>query len=850
MKTEGSETAKFTGLTDAEAAKRLKAAGYNELPQQKKKGLFETVFELVREPMIFLLVAAGVIYLFIGERSEALFLLFGICLVVGITLFQEQKTERTLEALRDLSSPRALVIRDGAQKRIPGREVAPGDILVLFEGDRVPADAKVLEASYITVDESLLTGESAPVRKTTWHGGEKPASPGGENLPFVYSGTLITSGHGVAEVVATGAASEMGKIGTSIAGLKTEKSSLEQGIKKVVYIVAVLGLGTCAVIVVLYGLIRGDWVQGVLQGIALAMSLLPEEFPVVLTIFLAIGAWRISQVRVLTRRIPAIEALGSITQLCADKTGTMTMNRMTARRIVTPTESYDIEAGTHLPDRFTAISELGRLATLKHPVDPIEHALIAMERAVPKEKRSFRDWQLIHEYPFTESVMARIQVWESPDQRNWLVAAVGAPETIFKLSRLSPAELEKAKKWIETLAHDGLRVVALASALIGRGGSLPHDADDLPLKFAAIIGLEDPVRPGVAESIRECHEAGIKVNMITGDYPGTAEHVARLVGLPDGHTALTGPEIENIRDEELAARIAQAAVFARIAPSQKLRIVQTLKSSNEIVAMTGDGVNDAPALKAANVGIAMGERGTDVAREAASLVLLDDNFSSIVRAIRMGRRIFDNLRKAMSYVLSIHIPIAGLALIPVILKEPTIFLPIHIALIELIVDPASSIVFEMEGDEKNIMNRPPRRPGEFILDRRTIIKSLFQGAIALAASLAAYFIALNAALPEENVRTIAFVAFILTNLALIVTNLSRKNIISDIGTIAKNTSLLTLLAAAAILLGLIIYTATGREVFHFAGLSAENLAICFGTGFGALVLLEILKKAFQTKYEV
>jgi Ca2+-transporting ATPase len=570
------------------------------------------------------------------------------------------------------------------------------------------------------------------------------------------------------------------------------------------------------------------------------MSLLPEEFPVVLTVFFAIGAWRISRAHVLTRHIPAIETLGSITKLCVDKTGTLTLNKMTVKMVYVDDKQFKITPDSPPPKQVEQIGELGRLVCLKQPIDPIERALTELERYIPEDKRVFRDWKLIYEYPFTDTMLARAQIWQSPDQKKLIAAAAGAPEAIFKLSAIKGKKLEKLEQETKAMAEGGLRVIALASVLMPKEEALPQEAWLLPIQFKALVGFEDPVRPGVPESIKECSEAGIKVSMITGDYLGTAEHVAKSINLPERDTVLSGQEIENADNKSLSERILGAAIFARVAPSQKLQIVQALKAGGEIVAMTGDGVNDAPALKAAHVGIAMGERGTDVAREAASLVLLNDDFSSIVRAIRLGRRIFDNLRKAMSYVFSIHIPIAGLALIPVIIKQPIIFFPIHIALIELIVDPASSIVFEAEPAEEDVMKRPPRKAGEFILNRQTITFSTIRGFIALIAVAAVYFRSLILGYPEEVVRTITFVAFVFVNISLIIVNLSKKIKFSRSG-ILKNIPLFWLFGIAVALLAFLIYTPWGQRVFHFASLSAPNVALCLGVGLATTFILEFTK---------
>ncbi len=830
------------GLSSQEAAGCLLKFGYNEIGGRKRKSIFSFLFDVVKEPMIFLLLVSGVIYLFLGEPKEAIFLLIGIFFVVGITLYQERKTERTLEALRDFSSPRALVIRDGEQKRIAGREVVPGDLVIISQGDRVPADARVLRQSGLMVDESLLTGESLPVSKTLWQGELGLDPPGGDGFPFVFSGTLVVGGHALIEVFATGNRTEIGKVGRELEKIRIEKSPLQRGISKVVSYLAFFGLATCAGVAILFGLFYGDWLRGFLQGLVLAMSLLPEEFPVIMTVFLAIGAWRISRAHVLTRRIPAIEALGSITRLCVDKTGTLTMNKMSIRTVYYKGKRFLIDPNLALPRDLEFIGELGGLVSVEHPTDPMEKAFSELAKKIPERRRVFNGWSLQKEYSFGEEVMARAQMWQSTKGEERVIAALGAPEAIFKLCKLKSGVVIGLENEILNLAKDGFRIVALALSRLPKGKIAPKTMQGVLFDFEALVGFEDPVRPMVREAILECKEAGIKVGMVTGDYAGTAQHVASAIDFPDGQV-LSGEEVGRMTDEELKKRVTGATIFARVVPTQKLRIVQALKAGGAVVAMTGDGVNDAPALKAAHVGIAMGERGTDVAREASSLVLLDDNFNSIIRAIRLGRRIFDNLRKAMSYVFSVHIPIAGLAILPIIVRQPVIFFPIHIALIELIIDPTASIVFEAEPGEKDLMRRPPRKVGEFILNRRTIILSAIEGLVAFIATGFLYFFALSSGFPEEVVRTIVFVSFVFVNIALIFSNLSKRAMLRD-GGVFKNMPLLWLLAVVVLFLFLMIYTPWGRQVFHFASLNFSVLALCFGVGAMAGLVLEGIKFLF------
>jgi Ca2+-transporting ATPase len=805
----------FTGLTEAEALERLAEDGYNELPSSKKRSLFLIVLEVVREPMFLLLIACGLLYLILGDMEEALMLLGFVFVVMAITLYQEQKTERALEALRDLSSPRALVIRDGRRQRIAGRDVVRGDIVLVAEGDRVPADAVLLSGRNVQVDESLLTGESVPVRKTAWDGVRPMGRPGGDDLPFVYSGTLVVKGRGIARVETTGPRTEIGKIGKALEILEPEETTLQRQTGRIVRNFALLGLALCLLIVTVFGLTRGDWLGGILAGLTLAMATLPEEFPVVLTIFLALGAWRISRHKVLTRRVPAVEMLGAATALCVDKTGTLTLNHMTVTHIAAADLVHTLSPGDAvLPADLHETIEFGLLASPLDPYDPMEKAIRELRgRGRLSPGHQHEDWTLVREYPLSEKLLAMSRAWLPPGAGEAVIAAKGAPEAIADLCRLGPDERKKLLARVNEMAGQGLRVLGVAGARRRMPG-LPESQEDFDFGFLGLLGLEDPVRPGVPEAVAECHRAGIRVLMITGDYPVTAQHIAGEIGLKPIGRVITGSELDLMSDDELRERIRTTSVFARAVPEQKLRIVQALKANGEVVAMTGDGVNDAPALKAAHIGIAMGGRGTDVAREAAAIVLLDDNFASIVKAVRMGRRIFDNLKKAMTFIFSVHIPIAGMSLVPVLLKWPLAMLPIHIVFLELIIDPACTVVFEMEADEDDVMSRPPRRLDEPLFGKLMVRTGLFQGLGVLAVVLAVYGLNLLTGAGESRARMMSFVILVVANLGLILANRSRtRSLLATLKT--RNPAMWWVTGGALAFLGLAISVPFLRGLFRF-----------------------------------
>lgn len=829
----------LAGLTEAEAAERLKSEGWNELPTAKQRNFIAMVWEVVREPMILLLIGAGVIYLFLGELRDSIVLMASIFVVLGIDFYQQRKTEHALEALRDLSSPRAMVVRDGRQRRIAGREVARGDIVIVSEGDRVPADGVLLTSVNLSVDESLLTGESVPVRKTSSDQvPNETGRPGGDDLPFVFSGTLVVQGQGFARITGTGARTELGKIGKALQSVTPEATRLQTEVNHLAGILATAGLSLCGVIAVVYGLTRGSWVNGLLAGITTAMSLLPEEFPVVLTVFLALGAWRISQKQVLTRRGNAIEALGSATVLCVDKTGTLTQNRMVVQKLYAAGQSFGVdEQMGALPEEFHELLEYSILASKRNPLDPMEIAFQQFgSRSLAGTEHLHHDWALVHEYPLSPALLSMSRVWNATQADGNIIAAKGAPEAIAELCRLSPDAILEVTSRASQMASEGLRILGVAKSHWSQG-ELPENQRDLPFSFVGLVGLADPIRPEVPAAVVECYRAGIRVVMITGDYSGTAQNIAQQVGIASIDQVLTGAELALMNDKELQERIRSTNIFARMVPEQKLRLVNALKANGEVVAMTGDGVNDAPALKAAQIGIAMGGRGTDVAREAADLVLLDDSFTSIVEAIRMGRRIFDNLQKAMSFVFAVHMPIAGLALIPILAGWPLVLMPVHIVFLELIIDPACSIAFEAEPSEPDLMERPPRNPGEPLLSRHRIILSSLQGASVLLIVLLVFAISLYRGETETIARTMTFTTLVIGNLMLILTNRSWTHVIAATLRI-PNPALWWVVGGAFAVLVFVIFVPFMQELFRFSPLRLMDIAICLAGGTVSLLWFE------------
>jgi Ca2+-transporting ATPase len=793
-----------TGLTSAAAAARLAAEGPNALPTAARHGTLGIALGVLREPMFLLLLAATAIYLALGDVHEAMVLGASILGVIAITVAQERKAERALAALRDLSSPRAMVLRDGQRRRIAGRDVVRGDLLILAEGDRVPADARLVAATDLAADESLLTGESLPVAKRVGDA--------------VFSGTLLVRGHARAEASATGPRSELGRIGASLATLEAGKTTLERETARVVRLVAVFAVLLCAALVLAYALTRGDWLGGVLGGLTLAMAILPEEFPVVLTVFLALGAWRISRHGVLTRRMPAIEMLGAATVLCVDKTGTLTENRMA------------------LVDTPQPVADVAALACEIDAFDPMEKAIVAAAGADARRVRA--RWQLERDYPFNDDFMAVCHAWRSP-QGGRRIALKGAPETVLALCGRMDAMAE-----VRGAAQTGLRLLAVAEGACE--GELPDDPRRIAWRFAGFARLADPLRASVPEAVAQCRRAGIRVVMVTGDYPGTALNIARQAGI-EAAAALTGERIAAMDDAALAAAVRTVNVFARVRPEQKLRLVQAYRAAGDVVAMTGDGVNDAPALKAAHIGIAMGSRGTDVAREAAALVLLDDDFASIVRTVRLGRRIYENIRNAMRYLVSVHVPIAGMAFLPVALGGPLFLLPVHVVFLEFVIDPACTLVYEAERTEAGAMQRAPRDPREPLFSLPMLGMSLALGATMLAAVFAAYWWTVDGGAGDAEGRAVGFTAIVFSNLALLFATRSRTR--SVFATLREpNAALWWITLGALTALGVALYVPAAAALFKFAALGPAQLGLAVAAGIAGVAWTELHKLAAGTRW--
>ncbi|MCL2654107.1 MAG: cation-translocating P-type ATPase [Coriobacteriia bacterium] len=775
-----------TGLTSQQAAELQKEFGKNELSPEKKKSFLLKALGILREPMFILLIAAALVYFLLNEPRDGSIMLVFVVAVIGIEIFQEWRTDQTLDALKSLSAPTATVIRDGAQCQIPSTDLVPGDMLIITEGVKIPADGTILKASDLCVDESSLTGESVGVWKVVAAPDEDatPAPPTDAAAPttttpvpeeywrrdYCYAGTLVTQGSATVLVDAIGAQTEYGKIGVHIAEAPERPTPLEKQISKVVKVCVIIAVVFCTLAVVITYFNLGDLlpknrlIDSVLAGITLAMAMIPEEFPVVLAVFLSMGAWRLAKKHSLIRRLPALETLGAISVLCVDKTGTITQNRMTVTRDWSP--AGDTEG----------LYETMGLACETSAYDPMEQAMLrACEDHGITTAHLFESAtsDFVSEYAFTDEAKMMGHVWVHEGRLT--VAAKGSPESILAICDLTAEERDAAAAQLRAFSEQGLRVIAVGFAHPASREALPASLADCRLTLAGLIGLADPPREGVAADIAQCQRAGIRVVMITGDNGLTASAIAARVGIAHSDQVCTGADLAQLSADELQTRVQTTNIFSRVLPADKMSIVKAFRANGAIVAMTGDGVNDAPALKYADIGVAMGKRGSEVSREAADLILLDDNFATITATVEDGRRIYENIRKAIGYIFTIHIPIMLTALLaPLLHLNPAqlMLLPAHVLLLELIIDPTCSIVFERQPAERDVMRRPPRDPREGILSRAVLVKSLLQGLCVFAASFGLYYYSLKTGASAPVARAMGLCVVFLANLFLVQVNSS------------------------------------------------------------------------------
>lgn len=813
------------GLSEREAALLLSKFGLNELPAEKKGSLFDSAVKVVREPMILLLILAGVISFVLAERVDGMLLISTVFIIIGISLFQERRTETALSALKSLSAPQALVIRSGKRIRIPTKEVVPGDLIQLLEGDRVPADAEIIDLKYLVLDESLLTGESVPVTKNL---GDQ-----------VFTGTLVVRGHGIAIVRTTGKSTELGRIGSSLSGMKEQLTRLQLSISRIVKGIGIGALLTVTFVIAVYGVTRGNWLEGALAGIAVAMALIPEELPVILTIFMTLGAWRMTKVGVIVRRTATIEALGSVTVLCVDKTGTLTKNAMKIEELkLLNGDTWN--ANSAINPEFEELISIGSLATPTVAFDPMDLAFKTLETS-----NRLASYKSLSEIPLSKERLIYTHVWQK--ENRVIVAAKGAPEHIARICGLSETQLNSFHDLVATSASHGFRVIAVAKMELSESEFRSKKIDEIGLQFLGFSLLRDPIRDGVPDAINLCRAAGIRTIMITGDHPATAIAVANEIGIPSS-SFMTGEILSQASNSDLREKVKSVSIFARVTHDHKLRLINALKTNGEIVGMTGDGINDAPALRAADIGIAMGGRGTDVAREASDMIITDDNFVSIVSGIKRGRTIFSNIKKAIIYVIAIHVPIFGMAIIPILNPLwPLVFLPALIAFHEIVIDPAASIVYEVEQSDPEIMNQKPRAATASLISRLDFLYSVLQGLSVFALVAIIYFVSLGNGSSDNRVRSLTFGTLLISNVILIMINRSRDLTIYRTVFKIKNVAAPWIALLAISILLILINVRVFREAFDLELLAISDYLILAGLSYLSLCWTDLRKLLISAK---
>lgn len=817
----------ITGLTSEEVIKLKKIYGKNEITPSKKDSPLMKILHALCEPMFLLLIIAASIYFLLGEPQDGIIMLVFVFAVIAIDIFQEWKTDKTISALKKLSTPHITVLRDNKKVEISSLDLLPGDLMYIHEGIKIPADGHVLESNGLKVDESILTGESLPVYKTTSH----KKSTDYWRQDYCYQGTLVISGTGLVKVDKIGSNTEYGQIGDSLKHIEEQKTPLQNQISFLVKTCSIIAL-ILFLLVSLFTFIslaneplKSRIISSILSGITLAMAMIPEEFPVVLTVFLGVGAWRLAKKKSLVKKLSSVETLGAISILCVDKTGTITKNKMTIAKINTPIDE-------------SSLIKSAILCCEENPYDPMEKAIYKYANNLNIKNILQNKDTKIKKYPFTDEHKMMASAWQINNKI--FITAKGSPESIIKISTLSKEEKESINKELTNMQNIGLRVIAVSSKEYPKDSNIPNDISKLKLNFIGLIGFIDPPKDNISSYISTCKKAGIKVVMITGDNGITASAIASEVGIPSSKV-ITGEMLEKMSLEELQESVTDRAIFSRVLPKHKKKIITAYQNIGHIVAMTGDGVNDAAALKQANIGIAMGDKGSEVSTEAADLILLDDNFSTIINTIEDGRRIYDNIKKSIGYILTIHLPIALSSLLASILGiNPSNFmlLPLHVVLLELIIDPTCSIIFEREPAESNIMSRPPRTIKEKLLDKSTLIKSLIQGLIIFLASFITYLIYLK----EDPLlaRTMAFTIIILSNIFLVEVNSSTNFAYQNIKHLLKDKVIITIHLIIIISIILINYTSI-HTLLKLTTLNISSLLITILISFLSVYWYELVK---------
>ncbi len=804
----------LTGLSEQELKNSREKYGHNQAGNSKKNAWYLMLLDILKEPMLLLLIAVSVIYVIVGNYSEAMFMLGAIIAVSGISFYQDNRSKMALEALEKLNEPLSTVIRNSKVIQIPTHEIAVGDLCIIEEGKMINADGKILHSNDFSVNEASLTGESFSVFKSLESDDRN-----------VFSGTLVVSGLAVFEVEKIGNETQLGKIGASIQNIREERSPLQTQITKFVKWMAVIGIAVFLLVWSYSYWQSGDLIESLLVGLTLAMSILPEEIPVAFTTFMALGAWKLMREGIIVKRSSVVETLGSTTVICTDKTGTITENSMQLKSL------YDYRTNkfyeSHQFDDH-ALSELIQFAMWSSepvPFDPMETTLhLVYQQTQTKDLR--KDFQMFHEYPLEGKPPMMTHLFENSSGQR-IIAAKGAPEAILTVSNISKKEKDKLHQHIKEVGKQGYRVLGVAKADF-KGNNFPEKQQDFSFEFLGFTVFYDPPKKGIQEVFQHLYDAGIKVKIITGDNADTTKAIAQQAGIINENPAVNGSEIVHHTEQELIELSRKTTLFTRMFPEAKLRMVNAFKKDEEVVAMLGDGVNDAPALKAAHIGVAMGHKGTEIVKAAASLVITDDDLGKLVVGIAAGRRIYANIKKAIQYIISIHIPIILTVSLPLFLGwiYPHVFTPVHVIFLELIMGPTCSIVYENEPMEKNTMQRNPRKMTETFLNWKELSISIVQGLLITLGVLVAYQLTVQNGGDEGTTRAMVFTTLVFANILLSLVN--RSFVYSIFESFKyKNNLFPIIIGATLVLLFAILYIPLFADFFQVTGLNFQELSFAF-----------------------
>ncbi len=816
------------GLTPEMVMESRKKHGYNKPEYKKENGFIDVLKKSGKEPMVILLLVASLIYFLNGKSGDGIFLASAIVLVAAISLYQDSRSRNALEKLKKLTQPNCKVIRNGKIEEIKSEDLVIGDSLMVEEGTFITADGIIVHANDFSVNESILTGESLVVYKD-------PSKE--DNL--IFQGTTVSSGLAIATITAIGIQTKLGKIGKSLESIKEEKTPLELQIGNFVKMMVVTGVIVFLIVLTINYLHSFNLLDSLLKSLTLAMSILPEEIPVAFTTFMALGAWRLMKLGIVVKQMKTVETLGSATVICTDKTGTLTENKMSLAKMYALSSRKISDPDGVLDENEKELIKLSMWSSEPIPFDPMEVALhAAYSKLESTDERP--QFTLVHEYPLSGKPPMMTHVFED-NKGNRIISAKGAPEALMSVSNLSEIEKLEIEKAINTLAKDGYRVLGVGETTFV-GNNFPKEQQDFKCNFKGIVAFYDPPKKNIQAVLESFYRAGITVKIVTGDNAATTTAIAKQIGFKGYEKSLSGDELMKLSSSELGERVVNTQIFTRMFPDAKLKIINALKSKNEIVAMTGDGVNDGPALKAAHIGIAMGKKGTEIAKQAASLILVDDDLSKMVDAVEMGRKIYSNLKKAIQYIISIHIPIILTVFIPLAFGwiYPTIFSPIHIIFLELIMGPTCSIIYENEPIEKNIMLQKPRPFSTTFFNWKELTTSIIQGLMITVGTLLTYQFSVSKGFTESQTRTMVFTVLVTANIFLTLVN--RSFYYSIITTLQYKNKMVPFIICTTILIsGLLLYVTPLVKFFQFERLNILQFGICLSVGFLSVIWIEFTK---------